>query len=207
MDALPQVLTLLGLFAVVVVSPGPNFLATTHHAVSQSRRAGIMCALGVAVGTAVWATSALFGLAVILASAGWVYDALRIAGACYLIYVGLKALFGRGKTAAPAAPAPRTGDSPWRAFRAGLLVDLSNPKAATFFTSLFVVMLPVDAPLAVSLATVAAMVAIVGGWYALAATVVSLPPVARAYHHARRWIDRLAGALFVYFGGRLLVGR
>ncbi|MBT3358042.1 MAG: LysE family transporter [Rhodospirillales bacterium] len=209
MEFLPNILTVLGVWAVVVMSPGPNFLATTHHALSRSRASGVACAMGVAVGTAVWAASAVFGIALVLEKASWAYDTVRIAGALYLIFFGAKALFRSSSSAASSIPPEqkeRAGGL-LRSFRTGVLVDLSNPKAATFFTSLFVVMLPAEAPLWINLATVAAVVAISAAWYALAAFIVSMPPVARIYRRAQGWIDRLSGGLFIFFGGRLLLGR
>ncbi len=208
MEYLPHILAVLGIWAVVVVTPGPNFLAVTHHALTHSRRAGVFCALGVAAGTAVWALSAVFGMVLVVQKVSWAYDGIRIAGAGYLIYIGVKALRGTAKLGPTltAAAAAKTAGS-WRSFRSGLLVDLANPKAATFFTSLFVVMLPPGAPLAVGLATVAAVVVIAAGWYGFAAVIVSLPPVARVYKRVQGWIDRVAGALFVFFGGKLLLSR
>jgi threonine efflux protein len=207
MDYLPHILAVLGIWAVVVVTPGPNFLVITHHALARSRKAGIFCAAGVAAGTFVWAASALFGLALIVGHASWAYNAIRIGGAIYLIYVGLRALFG-GASLGPAPSAViATGGGLFKSFRAGLFVDLSNPKAATFFTSLFVVMLPAGMPLWMGMTTVVVVVTIAGAWYAATAIIVSMPAVARAYKKIHRWIDRLAGALFVFFGGKLLLGR
>ena len=208
MEYLPHILALLGVWVVVVITPGPNFLAVTHHALTHSRKAGVFCALGVAAGTVIWALSALFGVVLVLQKVSWAYDGLRIAGAGYLIYIGLKALRGSAKLGpTPAAATAAQTAGPWRSFRAGLLVDLSNPKAATFFASLFVVMLPAGAPLAVNLATVAVLVVVLAAWYSFAAVIVSLPPVARVYKRVQRWIDRAAGALFVFFGGKLLLSR
>ncbi|MBL6946874.1 MAG: LysE family transporter [Rhodospirillales bacterium] len=209
MEFLPHIVTVLGIWTVVVMSPGPNFLATTHHALSRSRKAGVACALGISLGTTVWAISAVFGIALVLEKASWAYDAIRIAGALYLIFVGSRALFHSSPQVAPSVPQPKHGrkEGLFRAFRTGLLVCLSNPKTATFFTSLFVVLLPAEAPLWINLATVAALVAIVAGWYVVVAFIVSMPPVARVYRRAQGWVDRLAGGLFVFFGGKLLLSR
>ena len=206
MDYLSAVLALLAVWVVVVMTPGPNFLVTVHHALRHSRRAGVLAALGVALGTLVWASSAWLGLSLIVARLGWVYDAIRIVGALYLIALGLKALFGSGGAASQPV-AGRTPVTAWRAFRNGLVVDLSNPKAATFFTSLFIVMLPADAPAWVGAATVASVVCIAAAWYSSVALLFGFDPVARTYARMRRWMDRFVGALFVFFGGRLLLER
>ena len=95
----------------------------------------------------------------------------------------------------------------WHALRTGLLTDLSNPKAAVFFTSLFAVAVPPDAPVMFQMAIVAAVVGIAAGWYMIVATPVATGPMARAYRRSQAWIARAAGALFMGFGVKLLAER
>jgi threonine/homoserine/homoserine lactone efflux protein len=85
----------------------------------------------------------------------------------------------------------------------GLLVDLGNPKAAVFFTSLFAALLPVGAPGWVGLAVVVEVSLIPALWYSAVACLFSTGRVVRAYLAVRRPIDALAGALFVALGIRL----
>ena len=94
-----------------------------------------------------------------------------------------------------------------RAFRLGLLTDLANPKAAAFFTSLFAVAVPPDAPLWFDGLIVATVVVMAGGWYAIVALAVSWQPVATAYRRLERVITAAAGAVFVGFGIRLAADR
>ena len=80
--------------------------------------------------------------------------------------------------------------------------DLSNPKAAAYFTSLFAVAVPPGAPLWFDAVLIASVVAIAAGWYALVAPGISADPVARRYRGLERAIRRLAGAVFIAFGAR-----
>ena len=73
-----------------VISPGPNFLATMYAASTRSRRAGLHVTAGIAVGTTIWATGSLLGLAVVFQAAGWLYLIVKYVGAAYLIYLGIK---------------------------------------------------------------------------------------------------------------------
>lgn len=189
-------------WAVTVLSPGPNFLATVQAALGRSRRAGLEVALGISFGTTIWATASLLGLGLLFQSAGWLYHAVRIAGAAYLIFLGVATLLSARRAAGPASVVgPAVGGL--RAVRRGLLTDLSNPKAAAFFTSLFAVTVPPSAPFWFDAATVALVVAIAGGWYALCACAVSLAPVAAFYRRARRAITAVAGVVFLALGLRL----
>ena len=194
-------LTISGIWLATVIAPGPNFLATVQTSLGASRRAGISVALGIALGTAIWAGASLAGLGLLFQKVGWLYGLVKLAGAGYLIFVGLQTLLTAGRAAA--APVGRAALGSGRAFRRGLLTDLSNPKAAAFFTSLFAVAVPPTAPLWYDLTIVATVVATAGLWYALAACAVAYAPVARAYAKARKAIAYLTGGLFTAFGAKL----
>ena len=96
---------------------------------------------------------------------------------------------------------------PRKAFRRGVLVDPSNPKAAAFFTSLFAVAVPPGALGWFSAAAVATVVAIAWGWCSAVACAVTVAPVARLYDRSRRLIAYAAGGLFVGLGARLATDR
>jgi threonine/homoserine/homoserine lactone efflux protein len=193
-------------WTVTVVSPGPNFLATVQAAMTHSRRAGVQVAFGIAVGTTIWATASLLGLGLLFQSAGWLYHAVRILGAAYLVFVGLRTLSSARRPVAAARPGgPEIAGA--RAVRRGLLTDLSNPKAAAFFTSLFAVTVPPAAPFWFDAGIVALVVGIAGGWYALCACLLSLGPVSALFRRAQRAVTALAGVLFVALGLRLAMDR
>lgn len=199
-------LTITGIWSITVISPGPNFLATSHTAVTHSRRAGLIVALGIAVGTSLWASASLLGLGLLFQTAGWLYHLVRVAGAVYLIYIGLRMIFSAGAVAATTATV-MPGLSGYRAFRLGLLTDLSNPKAAAFFTSLFAVTVPPLAPLWFDGAIIAIVVLLAGGWYAIVAWAMAAAPVAACYRRAQRVITYITGAIFITFGARLASDR
>ena len=196
--------TIVGVWSLTVVSPGPNFLATSHAAASHSRRAGVLIALGIAVGTTIWATASLLGLALLFQTAGWLYQLVKYAGAAYLILVGLSMMFSARQSGRAQAVAAQ---SPLRALRYGLLVDLSNPKAAAFFTSLFALAVPPQAPGWFQALVVVLVVAIAGGWYALVACAMAAPAVSNRYRAAQRGITRVTGGVFVFFGVGLATER
>lgn len=194
--------TIAGIWLITVVSPGPNFIATVHSAVSASRRAGLLVAAGVALGTTIWATVSLAGLGLLFQTAAWLYQAVKLLGAAFLIYTGARMVL-TARNGQPSTGASGIAATGRRAFRLGLLTDLSNPKAAAFFTSLFAVAVPPAAPLWFDAMIVATVVLIAGGWYALAACLVSLNPVAQAYRRVQRMITAVTGVLFVAIGLRL----
>ena len=194
--------SIIGVWLITVISPGPNFFATAHAAATQSRRHGLALSLGIAVGTTIWASASLLGLGLLFQAAAWLYQGVKLVGGAYLVYLGIRMMLASAR--APDAPAAGRGPvTAAGAFRRGMIIDLSNPKAAVFFTSLFAVAVPVHAPLWFQALVVLSVVTIAGGWYALIACLVNVPVVGRA----RRAVATVAGAAFVVLGARIATDR
>lgn len=215
MNYTAQLAAIAGVMLLACMSPGPDMLAVTSHAFAR-RRAGICAAAGIATSHALWATLAVFGLGLILARLAWLYEGIRIAGGLYLLYLGARTLTGlrrpagasHDEPAAAAAPATAAKSSSGaHAYRRGLLVGLTNPKAAAFFGSLFVTLLPVHAPLWVHGATVATVAAVSIGWFTSIALLFSTGSVQRGYAKLRRPVDALMGTVLVALGARLALDR
>jgi RhtB (resistance to homoserine/threonine) family protein len=122
----------------VIVTPGQDTALTIRNTLVGQRGGGVSTALGVATGQGIWAIATSAGLSVLLAASHPVFVALRIAGAAYLVYLGLHALRDAiRRTATPDEALARSSRmTSLRAFRQGLLSNLGNPKMAVFFTSL-----------------------------------------------------------------------
>lgn len=202
-----SLLTIVGIWMVTVVSPGPNFLATTQTALAGSRRAALLVVLGIGLGTTVWCVASLLGLGLLFERAAWLYLLVKLCGGLYLAFLGLRILLAARRQAVQPQAAPALRVSGWRAVRLGLLTDLSNPKAAAFFASLFAVTVPPEAPLWFDGAIVALVVAQAVAWYCLVACFMAAPPVAALYRRAQRAILALMGAAFIALGARLAVAR
>ena len=192
--------TVAGLWLVAVAIPGPNFFAVARVAVTGSRPQALAAVAAIGLGSTMWGLAGFFGVHALFALAPELYAGLKLAGAAYLAFVGVRLLRGS------LAPRPEGAARPRAAFRLGLLTSMSNPKSALLVASLFTAVMPPGAPVGVGLVTVAEMVAISLGWYGLVACLISAPPVARLFRRATGWIDRVAGAIFVGFGVRLAWG-
>jgi len=198
---LSQLAVLAGIWALVVMSPGPDFFVTMSRAI-RSRRAGLAAAAGIVAGTAIWASASAVGLEFVLAHYRWVAEGVRLAGAGYLAWLGVRMIV-RSRREPPATPAD---DGPARlgpALRAGLLADLGNPKAAVFWTSLFAAVLPPAASGSVRVAAVVVAVTIAAAWYSAVACAFSAAAVTRWYRRAKTWADRVTGGVLVGLAARL----
>jgi threonine/homoserine/homoserine lactone efflux protein len=116
---------------VLAVTPGPAVLYIVTRTVSQGRAAGVASVGGVALGNLGNAAGASFGLAALLAVSATAFTALKIAGAAYLVWLGVQAL--RAPGGGPPGDVPRV--PPRRIFRDGFVVALLNPKTAIFFAA------------------------------------------------------------------------
>jgi threonine efflux protein len=200
---LPHLIALASVWFVVVVAPGPNFVAAVSAATTGGRRAGVLTAFGLACGDGIWATSSLLGLAVLLSRYGWLADTIRWGGSAFLVVIGLRSMLRSRRHRdgpAHAAPVKRRSGS---ALLTGLLVDLGNPKAALFFTTLFAALLPTPVPVPVGVAAVVIAAATPALWYSVLAFLFSTGRVAAVYRRIRRGIDAVMGGVFVALGVRL----
>jgi threonine/homoserine/homoserine lactone efflux protein len=114
------------------VTPGQDTLYIVGRTVSQGRRAGVLSVLGISSGTVVHTIAATFGLAAILAASASAYVVIKLVGAVYLAYLGIRMMLSAPATAG-AETATFGRDSDWSIYRAGLLTNVLNPKVALFF--------------------------------------------------------------------------
>jgi RhtB (resistance to homoserine/threonine) family protein len=203
MNFVPQLAAIAGVMLLACASPGPDMLAVTSHAFAR-RRSGLAAAAGISTSHALWATLAVFGLGLILAQLAWLYEGIRMAGAVYLIYLGARTLMSlRNATGAVSMPAAARSTGGAHSYRRGLLVGLTNPKAAAFFGSLFVTLLPAHAPMWVHGATIVTVAAVSICWFSAMALLFSTNRVQRGYQKLRRPVDAVMGCVLVALGARL----
>ncbi len=200
-------LSIAGIWAVIVLTPGPILLMTVRYAVAGRRMTAFQMALGAALADVVWAAGALMGLQALLAAMAWVYDGLRLAGAVLLIVIGVRMIVASFRKPS-ALPLPQEGKDADRAvWRWGFATAIANPKAVVFFSSLFLSMLPAQSSPMFEAAAVATIGIVSLLCDFCVACAFSHPVVRAAYGRARHWIDRVAGCVLIAVGFRVAVTR
>jgi threonine/homoserine/homoserine lactone efflux protein len=206
------------------LTPGPDMLYVAARGAAEGRRAGVVSALGIGAGTLVHITALALGLSALLAAVPLAYDAVRYAGAAYLVYLGGRALLAR-PAAATATDAPSLGTTASAAttrtteplppgrlaaiFRQGVLTNVLNPKVALFFLAF----LPqfVDP----ARGSAVAQTVFLGLLFDCSGTIVNVAVALFASGARHRWLgrggsargagalQRVTGAIFVALGVRI----
>jgi len=195
-----HVLPFLVVSVVVVITPGVDMALVTKNALLHGRRAARATALGVNLGIFLWTLAAALGLAAVIAAYAVAFAAIKLLGAAYLVYLGLRTLL-RSHERVAVAPGGN-------AFRQGLASNLLNPKIAVFFTSLLPQFVDADQARPVDLLLLGLLFNAIGVVWLLAyAELASRGRDILRRPRVRRALDRISGVALVGLGVRLAFER
>jgi threonine efflux protein len=179
----------------------------TSYAAGGDRRSGFLVALGVCLATICWASLAAAGLGIAFATFPTAYRALQLAGAVYLIWLGirlLRSVLPAGAASVPSASRDLPGAG-WSALRVGFLTNITNPKVVAYYASLFGVLIPSDAALWLFWAAAATALVVSALWWSAVTLFFAIPAVAGGYRRIRRGADTAMAAILILLGLKLVV--
>jgi threonine/homoserine/homoserine lactone efflux protein len=201
---LASLASIVAALSIGVISPGSSFVTVARVAVASSRARGLATALGMGVGGAIFGAAALLGLQSVLLAVPALYAGLRVLGGLYLCYLGFLIFRSARQPLAMVTAGDEAGSRPFRAFWLGLATQMSNPKAAIIYASVFAALLPASFSLGFAAALLAAVFCVETAWYALVAFLFSSVRPQRAYLSYKSVVDRAAGAVLVGLGLKLV---
>ena len=197
-----QLLAFLGAAVLIALTPGADTALVVRNALAVGASAARRTALGSSAGLLVWGVASACGVAAVLNASAEVFTVVKLAGAAYLMWLGLQAIRHAG--AHEPGGVQRSG-SP---FRQGLLCNLLNPKAGIFFTALLPQFVsPQDPALVVSLLMTAIAAAASLAWLSVYATLVPRAGDVLRRPPVRRALDRVTGTVLIGLGVRLALTR
>lgn len=192
--------------ALLTLLPGADTLLVLRSAMRGGRRGGVLAGLGVCTGLLAWGAAAAFGVTAVLAASHLAYTALRLVGAAYLVWLGIRT-WREFRTARPAGldAEPSGGRlTGWSAYRSGLLTNLANPKVGVFYLTFLPQFVPVGYPVLPLTMLFVAIHATLGVlWLGLVASAVQRARAVLSRPAVARWLGRVAGAIFLGLGARL----
>lgn len=214
---LTSLLAFAGVAALINVTPGLDTLLVVRTSVAHGRPGGYAAALGIIVGCLAWGLATAVGLTALLTASRLAYDTLRIAGALYLAWLGITALWRsrqRGRDDGESGAAADTADGSLAdaprgraaAFRAGLATNLLNPKAGVFYMSLIPQFIPHGAPVFSTTALLTAIdVVELAIWFAVLSRAASALGERARRRSFRRRMEQLSGVAFLGFAANLVL--
>ena len=187
------------------MSPGPSFILVARTSVAVSRRDGLAAAVGMGVGGVFFSVIALLGLLAVFTAVPLLHLTLKVLGGTYLLYLGYRIWQGaRQPLALDSTPAQGRPTRAWCSFVLGLITQVSNPKTAVVYASVFASLLPNEAPPFVLVALPIMIFFIETIWYSVVAIALSAPSPRTHYLASKAWIDRTAGTIMSLLGLKLI---
>lgn len=197
--------TLIHLLA--VMSPGPDFLMAVRNALAYSRRTGVWTAAGFGAGVAVHISYSLAGLALVISRSILLFNAIKLLGAAYLVYIGIRSLFSRAGALEVGEQAKRADISPWAALRIGFITNVLNPKATLYFLSLFTLVIAPDTLLPVMGILSAIMIGSTVLWFSLVSIFLTQPRVRGIFARSQNAFNRTLGGLLIALGVKVALSQ
>jgi threonine/homoserine/homoserine lactone efflux protein len=194
---------------VLVLTPGQDTFFILGRSIASGRAAGIAAALGITAGSIVHTLLAAVGLSALLATSPYAFMAVKLAGAAYLFYIGIRALLSRANGFAEQPDAARN-DGRWPAFRQGIVTNVLNPKVALFFLALMPQFISAGSPnkVAAFLVLGVSFMALGLAWcLVLAIAAARLRGVLLQRPSMATLLNRVAGCMFIALGLRLATAR
>ncbi len=198
-------LSILGTLAIGAMSPGPSFVVVVRASAAWSRRDGLAAALGMGCGGLVFAGLALAVLQALLLQVSWLYLVLKAAGGAYLVYLGYRIWRGAAVPLQTTDGARPVAAGWRRSFAIAFATQISNPKTAIWYASVFAAFLPNPIPATLFWALLPLVFALETGWYTIVALAFSATRPRALYLGAKLWIDRFAGGVVGLLGGKLIL--
>ena len=186
------------------LTPGPDTVYILGRSIAHGRPAGVASAFGICVGSIFHTCAAALGLSAFLATSAWAFSAVKLIGAAYLVYLGLRALLQRGPELN--LPAQFKQKAPSAAFRQGILTNILNPKVALFFLAFLPQFIDAATPskmptfliLGFTFVTTGTIWCLLLAWFAAA-----FSERLRGNATIAAMLNRAVGSLFVFLGVRL----
>ena len=203
-----QLMAFAGVSLLLAVTPGPDMAVVTKNALAHGRRGVVLTTSGIGLALVVWVTATAIGLSALLRTSGGVLFALKLVGACYLAYLGIRALLDSRQRPADLLAGVPAAAGAGSVFRQGFLSAISNPKLGVFFVTFLPQFVLPGQPVLARLLELGVTFAVIGWiWmnvYGIFVTrlrdVITTPRV-------RQWMQRVTGVVLLGFGARLALER
>lgn len=209
MDFWQGFMILTGVHLLAAASPGPDFVLLSQHTLNHGRKAGLICSLGITLGLSIHIFYSVLGLAAVIASNVHLLMVIKILGAAYLLYIGIKGIRAK-KTIHTQNQDHHSSKSNIKTMTAkksllmGFACNTLNPKAPVYFIALFTVVLSPNMPVSWLLLYGLWMMVLQFCWFGFLSMMLSTPTFAQKLKRISHWIDRVCGLAMIALGIKIL---
>ncbi len=190
----------------MVAMPGPTFALLVDQSMRHGRRAGIATVSGNTTGLVFWAIASAFGLTALVRTSELAFVVLKVAGAVYLCWLGLRTLIRSRSTSVGEPVEVRSGGGLLASYRAGVLTNIANPKAAVLYLALLPQFLPAHGNPAADTALLAAVqMTISVSWYTLVVLAIGFTRRLLSRPVVKARLEQLTGMVLVGLGLRMVM--
>lgn len=194
-----ELLAVAAITILAVISPGADFAMIVRNSYLYGRTTGLLAAAGVAAGVLVHVAYTMLGVGLLIASSTTLFTVIKLAGAAYLIYIGVKTFRSRADLMVDLDSKP-SELTPWASFRAGFLTNVLNPKTTLFVVSTFTQVVNPDTGLARQASYGLFMSAAHLAWFAAVALFFSQPRLREAMLRAQKILNKAIGTALAGLG-------
>ncbi len=196
-----QILVIVGVTFLVMVSPGPDMVLVLRNTFSGGRIAGLQTSLGVLTGNLVHITYCVLGIGWLISQSILAFTALKVAGAAYLIYLGIMSYRSGGTTLNTSSIEGRRRNRTW--FVQGFVNNLLNPKGTLFFLGVFTVVITPETSASATLVLVIVMISVAASFWLFFVYTLDRPIIREFIERSQRVVNRVFGVLLVFLGVRV----
>ncbi len=210
MNTFQLLLTIFTLHLLAVSSPGPDFFLVLKNSMQYGKRVGVYLSLGIALGIAVHILYSLTGVALLLKYNPKVFNFIKILGALYIIYIGIKSIVQKhlpkqndnspNKQLHNSTTPQIQNYANQQAIKTGFIVNVLNPKASLFFLSIFSVVIPENTQILVYVIIVFMMLLTNFLWFYLVAIFFTRPYIMSLYKKYEFILVKVFGVLLILLG-------
>ncbi len=198
-------LSLLGLIFTIhllaVMSPGPDFVMVLKNALQYNRKTAVYTSLGISMGIGIHILYSVAGIAYVLQKNQRLFELVKIAGALYIIYMGIKTILSPQKHVSIETNIHKTPPvDKIQAVKTGFITNVLNPKASLFFLSIFSLIIPPDTPAWVLVIISIMLIVVTFLWFAFVSYVFTNQSVVSKYENYENYILKIFGIILILLG-------
>ncbi|MFA5947591.1 MAG: LysE family transporter [Candidatus Gracilibacteria bacterium] len=189
------------------ISPGPDFIMCVRNSLTYSRKTGIYTAIGFGLGIAVHISYSLAGLALVISKSILLFNSIKLLGAGYLIYIGIKSVFSKSSKIDITNQIKKDDISPLQAIKIGVLTNILNPKATLFYLSLFTLVISPQTPKSIMLILSIIMMLELMIWFSLVAIFFTQKRIQNLFSKFQNIFNKTLGGLLIALGIKVALSK